>query len=79
VAFVSPTALEDGLADRLDVQRRFVAVENVRRLRKEQMPNNGGLPEIQVMPDSFTVVIDGEVVEPAPARELPMAQRYFIF
>lgn len=79
VAFVSPTALEDGLADRLDVQRRFVAVENVRRLRKEQMPNNGGLPEIQVMPDSFTVVIDGELVEPAPARELPMAQRYFIF
>ncbi len=79
VAFVSPTALEDGLADRLDVQRRFVAVENVRRLRKEQMPNNGGLPEIQVMPDSFTAVIDGEVVEPAPARELPMAQRYFIF
>jgi urease subunit alpha len=79
VAFVSPTALEDGLADRLDVQRRLVAVENVRRLSKEQMPNNGALPEIQVMPDSFTVVIDGEVVEPAPARELPMAQRYFIF
>lgn len=79
VAFVSPAALEHGLADRIDVQRRLVAVENVRQLSKGQMPNNGTLPEIQVKPDSFTVIIDGEVVEPAPAKVLPMSQRYFIF
>ena len=31
------------------------------------------------IPDTFTVRIDGEVVEAAPATELPMAQRYFLF
>jgi len=29
--------------------------------------------------DSFAVRIDGELVEPAPVGELPMAQRYFLF
>ena len=30
-------------------------------------------------PDTFAVRIDGELVEEAPATELPMAQRYFLF
>ncbi len=30
-------------------------------------------------PDTFTVRVDGAVVEPAPATELPMTQRYFLF
>ena len=37
------------------------------------------LPDIRVEPDTFTVRIDGEVIEEAPAAELPMAQRYFLF
>jgi urease subunit alpha len=43
------------------------------------MPGNDALPRIEVEPDTFTVRIDGEVVEAAPAVELPMAQRYFLF
>jgi len=34
---------------------------------------------IEVDPETFTVRIDGEVVEEAPQVELPMAQRYFLF
>jgi urease subunit alpha len=79
LAFVSPAALEDGLTERLAVGRRLVPVANVRRLTKEQMPNNATLPDIAVQPDSFTVIIDGDEVEPAPAAVLPMAQRYFLF
>jgi urease subunit alpha len=37
------------------------------------------MPKIEVDPDSFAVSIDGEVIESAPATELPMAQRYFLF
>ncbi|MGQ7296253.1 urease subunit alpha [Quadrisphaera sp. KR29] len=79
VHFVAPTALEHDLADRLRVQRRLVAVKDVRRLTKADMPQNGALPRIEVDPDTFTVRIDGEVVEESPARALPMAQRYFLF
>jgi urease subunit alpha len=43
------------------------------------MPMNDATPRIEVEPDTFVVRIDGEVVEPDPATELPMAQRYFLF
>jgi urease subunit alpha len=79
VHFVSPASIEGGLADRLAVRRRLVPVKDTRRLTKADMPGNDALPRIEVEPDTFTVRIDGEVVEPAPATELPMAQRYFLF
>jgi urease subunit alpha len=77
--FVAPSALEAGLADRLAVDRRLVAVTDTTRLGKADMPENTALPEIRVDPDTFTVSVDGEVWEPDPVRELPMAQRYFLF
>jgi urease subunit alpha len=79
VHFVAPTAVQGGLADRLSVRRRLVEVRDTRALRKADMPLNGALPDIEVNPETFTVRIDGEVVEPHPAEELPMAQRYFLF
>jgi len=79
VHFVAPQALEDGLADRLDVKRRLLAVGNVRQVGKAQMPLNDALPRIEVDSDTFTVRIDGEVWQEQPATELPMAQRYFLF
>jgi urease subunit alpha len=79
VHFVAPAAVEDGLAGRLDVRRRLVAVKDTRRIGKADMPLNDALPEIKVHPDTFTVSVDGDEVEPAPASVLPMAQRYFLF
>ncbi len=79
LAFVAPVALEEGLADRLDVGRRLVPVADVRALTKADMPNNDARPDILIRADSFTVLIDGDEVEPAPAATLPLAQRYFLF
>jgi urease subunit alpha len=77
--FVAPAALDDGLGDRLAVRRRLAPVADVRRLTKADLPENTALPRIEVEPDTFTVRIDGEVVEQEPAHELPMARRYFLF
>ncbi|WP_193048120.1 urease subunit alpha [Mycolicibacterium baixiangningiae] len=77
--FVAPQAIEDGLADRIDVRRRLVAVKDVRSVGKADMPLNDALPRIEVDPDTFTVRIDGDVWQEQPATELPMAQRYFLF
>jgi urease subunit alpha len=79
VSFVSPAALEDGLPGRLGLVRGLVPVADVSRRGKADMINNDALPEIAVEPDTFTVRIDGDVVEAAPAEELPMTQRYFLF
>ena len=79
VHFVAPAALDDGLAQRLHVDRRLAAVRDVRSLTKADMPNNDALPRIEVEPDTFTVRVDGEVVQEHPAVTLPMAQRYMLF
>jgi urease subunit alpha len=79
LSFVSSAALEDGLAERLGLTRDLVAVTDVSNRSKDDMVNNDALPNITVDPDTFTVRINGEVVEAAPATELPMAQRYFLF
>ncbi|PJJ06211.1 urease subunit alpha [Streptomyces sp. 2333.5] len=79
VNFVSSQALDDGLPERLPLAKRYEAIRSTRGVTKADMRNNDALPRVQVDPDTFTVTIDGEVVEPAPAAELPMAQRYFLF
>ena len=61
------------------MRRRFVEIRDTRSLSKSDLPENTATPDIAVDADSFTVRIDGEVVEENPAVELPMAQRYFLF
>ncbi|GAA1401967.1 urease subunit alpha [Catellatospora coxensis] len=77
LAFVAPAALEAGLE--LDVKRAMVPVADVRSRGKADLPHNGAMPRIEVDADTFTVRIDGEVVDPDPPTVLPMAQRYFLF
>jgi urease subunit alpha len=79
LAFVAPAALDDGLADRLALDRPLVAVRDCRGVTKADLPNNDATPDIRVDPDSFTVTIEGEPVEAQPVEVLPMAQRYFLF
>jgi urease subunit alpha len=77
--FVSPAALEAGLAGRWPSERPLVATKDVSRLSKASLPENTALPAIEVDSENFSVRIDGELIEPQPADELPMAQRYFLF
>jgi urease subunit alpha len=79
VHFVAQAAIDDGLADRLDIRRRLVPVRNTRSLGKADLPGNDALPRIQVDPDTFAVHVDGELIEAQPATELPLAQRYSLF
>ncbi|CAN5504673.1 urease subunit alpha [soil metagenome] len=77
--FVSETAIEAGFADRWDSDRPLLAAKNVAGLSKADLPENTALPRIEVDSETFAVHIDGELIRPEPALELPMAQRYFLF
>ncbi len=79
LAFVAPAAIDAMLGDRVGVRRAFVPVGDTRSVGKADLPLNDALPQIEVDPDTFTVRIDGDVVEEDPVAELPMAQRYFLF
>jgi urease subunit alpha len=79
INFVAEAAIEDGLPERLGLSRPFVAANNVRQRGKADMPENTATPTIAIDPDTFTVAIDGTVVEEAPVASLPMTQKYFLF
>jgi urease subunit alpha len=63
----------------LGLEAEVVAVTDTRGLTKADMLLNDALPEIRVEPDTFRVWVDGDEIEPAPATELPLAQRYSLF
>jgi urease subunit alpha len=80
ITYVAPGALERGdLADRLALDSTLVGVRDCRSLTKDDLPENTARPDVRVDADTFAVTIDGERIEAAPATELPMAQRYFLF
>jgi urease subunit alpha len=80
LTFVSDAAIEAGLARKLKVQKRLVAVENTRGgIRKKSMVLNGATPKIEIDAETYAVTADGELLVCEPADKLPMAQRYFLF
>jgi urease subunit alpha len=80
VVFTSKAAVQNGLREKLGVEKELVAVENTRGgISKKSMIHNDATPDIQIDPETYAVVADGELLVCEPARELPLAQRYFLF
>ncbi|MEI7056586.1 urease subunit alpha [Nocardioides sp. CCNWLW239] len=79
VSFVAPSALDAGLAERLGLRRRLVGIQPTREIGKADMINNSATPDIRVEPETFRIHVDGELIAPAPATELPLTQLYSMF
>jgi urease subunit alpha len=78
-AYVSPAAIDAGLASELGLRRQLRAVKPTRDIGKADLKNNFALPAIKIWPDTFEISIDGEIVVPAPAESLPLSQLYNLF
>ncbi len=78
LAFVSQVS-----RDRVDAEyglsKAVVAVENCRSIDKSDMRLNDLTPDIDIDPETYTVVVDGERITCAPADKLPLAQLYHLF
>src|SRR5450432_1769123 len=79
VVFTSKAAITGGLAKKLGIDKKLVAVEHTRDITKKSMVHNGATPKITIDPETYEVTADGELLTCAPAEVLPMAQRYFMF
>ena len=79
VTFVSKSALNDGIGEKLKLSKQLVAVTGIRTIRKKDMIHNGLTPRLEVDPQNYQVRVDGELISCEPADVLPMAQRYFLF
>ncbi|MGL4974176.1 MAG: urease subunit alpha, partial [Bosea sp. (in: a-proteobacteria)] len=80
LTFVSKAAMANGLKARLGTDKDMVAVANVRGgISKKSMIHNDATPDIRIDPETYAVEADGELLVCEPAKELPLAQRYFLF
>jgi urease subunit alpha len=79
ITFVSQAAQDNGIAQNLGLQKRVEPVRRCRDITKKDMIHNNATPRIEVDPETYEVRVDGELATCEPARELPMAQRYFLF
>ncbi len=79
LSFVPQHALDAGIGSRLALRKTLAAVRGCRGVRKADMVHNGYTPHMQVDAQTYEVRADGQLLRCEPARELPMAQRYFLF
>jgi urease subunit alpha len=79
VTFVSQAALGNPEVQGLGLRRPLEAVRATRSIGKRDMVHNAAMPAIEVDPETYEVRADGELLTCDPAKELPLAQRYFLF
>jgi urease subunit alpha len=79
VIFTSKLALEKNSLKDASIRKDLLPVENTRAISKKDMILNNKCPKIEVNPETYEVKADGEIITCEPAKELPLAQRYFMF
>ncbi|AQY20277.1 Urease subunit alpha 1 [Streptomyces lydicus] len=89
--FVTQRAIDNGLPGRLGLGKQFKAISSTRGVHKTDMKENDATPDVRIDADTYEVIaggaevedvttfVDGQIVERNYPRELPMAQRYFLF
>jgi urease subunit alpha len=75
--FVSRAALE--AATKFGLAKKLLPVTNTRKIGKHSMVLNSATPRMEVNPETYEVRADGRLLTCAPAKVLPMAQRYFMY
>ena len=75
--FTSNAALQNGVKERLGLERNIMAVRGTRCLTKQHMVLNGETPLIEVDPETFKVKINGKVIDLTPAKTIALAQLYW--
>ena len=79
ITFVSKVALDDGIKNKLKLEKIILPVDNCRDIGKSNMVYNSELPKIDVNPETYEVKIDGNLITSKPAEKLPLAQLYNLF
>lgn len=76
VNFVAGAAIESGLRVQLGLETPLVACRGARALTKTDLLHNDYLPDIIIEPDTYRVLIDGELCRSTPMTTVPLGRRY---
>jgi urease subunit alpha len=77
--FVSKLSLEKNVVQQYGLQKIILPVKNCRNISKKDLIHNDATPQIDVNPENYEVKVDGVTITCEPMKELPLAQRYFLF
>ncbi len=76
--FMSKAAVDLGVPEKLGLEKVILPVKNCRNIGKKDMMWNSSTPKITVDPETYEVRLDGVIATVEPAKELALAQRYFM-
>lgn len=79
VTFTSQLALDDGLQDKLNIDKKLVAVKNCRNIGKKDMVYNEAMPKIEIDPETYEVKVDGKIATVDPATNVSLGRLYSLF
>ena len=78
VTFLSQSAVQAGVGERLALNRRVEPVSGCRSIGKAQMVRNDAMPAIGIDPETFGVTVDGHPATVEAAEQVAMAQLYYV-
>lgn len=76
--FTSKVASGD-LKEKLGIDKQVLAVKNTRNIGKKDMKLNDFIGDIVVDPETYDVLVDGELITSDYVTTVPMAKKYFMF
>jgi len=79
LTFMSQVAIQSGMHQQYGLKKQVVGVRGNRSVKKADMILNNYMPVMEIDPQTYEVRADGLLLTCEPAKELPMAQRYFLF
>ncbi|MDB4840809.1 urease subunit alpha, partial [Nitrosopumilus sp.] len=66
VIFTSQLALDNGMQEKINCDKKLVAVKNCRSIGKKDMLYNDSTPEIDVNPETYEVKVNGKITTTDP-------------
>ena len=79
VIFTSQLALDNGMQEKINCNKKLVAVKNCRSIGKKEMLYNDSTPEIDVNPETYEVKVNGKITTTDPATKLSLGRLYHLF
>lgn len=79
ITFVSQYAYQNGIKEKLHLDKEVLPVKKCRNISKLDMIHNNALPKIDVDPETYEVHVNGKLITCKPAKILPLTQKYFLF
>jgi urease subunit alpha len=76
VNFMAEAAISAGLPGRLGLDKRAIGCRGSRQLDKTGLLHNDYLPDITVDPETYRVVVDGQLCTSVPMARVPLGRRY---